>query len=570
MPILNKYNMSQFVRHAHDMANVGDVGQEIRPGSQEDLLRFWEAAKSEYLYKMFGEELILTRSMRIEQSASEITDLLERVLRNHHNFRHELDAALKTALHPVYSKREGWFGTIRTNLNEDAHFIDCAMKLFNDIAFNEGLVRGESSATVVGTQIQLTPGQKAMRALGKIARAVNLEKEFEEFRLDHSRALNQRYITGELCLSIHPLDYATASDNANDWTSCMSWREDGCYRLGTVEMMNSPMVICAYLKGKNTIEVGGNEWNSKKWRAWVIVTKDIIIMNKQYPYTNDSIATAVLNWVIELAGKNLGWKYAPVDCDLDYNEKGFDFETGFMYNDFGRDTCYPGALGDHYRHGDICFSGVANCMWCGQEIEYSSDDGANTLCCESCEAHARCSCCGEILYDGDAQLYDGEWYCYDCFNDTFKYCDACDEYHLREDVITVAIPFSRDLLKKAILENADVTDDIFRSYSGYDITTGKICCDTRFMPTVIARDVCRKELARFGLTQKDLLYGEFAFPDGALCDTHLLKDPTKMNFADFVRLFHPYQPYCNYDGSAEKVWEVLFPQLSSIDVTKLD
>ena len=70
--------------------------------------------------------------------------------------------------------------------------------------------------------------------------------EWEEIRLAHSQIFNTNKMTGTLCLSIHPLDYATASDNDNGWSSCMSWRDDGCYRMGTVEMMNSPMVICAY------------------------------------------------------------------------------------------------------------------------------------------------------------------------------------------------------------------------------------------------------------------------------------------------------------------------------------
>ena len=49
--------------------------------------------------------------------------------------------------------------------------------------------------------------------------------------------------------------------------------DEGSYRLGTVEMMNSPMVICAYLSGKNQMDINGvYEWNSKKWRAWAIVS----------------------------------------------------------------------------------------------------------------------------------------------------------------------------------------------------------------------------------------------------------------------------------------------------------
>jgi hypothetical protein len=54
-----------------------------------------------------------------------------------------------------------------------------------------------------------------------------------------------------LVLSIHPIDFMTSSDNASGWTSCMNWRDDGGYSSGTIEMMNSNMVIIAYLENNS-------------------------------------------------------------------------------------------------------------------------------------------------------------------------------------------------------------------------------------------------------------------------------------------------------------------------------
>jgi hypothetical protein len=102
-----------------------------------------------------------------------------------------------------------------------------------------------------GSKVTITLGMKFMKALGKVVEAYNLDQEmFEEFRIAHSQILNDKKLSGRLCLSIHPLDYMTMSDNESDWGSCMSWREGGCYRRGTVEMMTSPVVVVAYLKSE--------------------------------------------------------------------------------------------------------------------------------------------------------------------------------------------------------------------------------------------------------------------------------------------------------------------------------
>ena len=66
-----------------------------------------------------------------------------------------------------------------------------------------------------------------------------LKREVEDFRIYISQLLNTRAFTGNLCISIHPLDYITMSDNSYGWTSCMSWLKKGNYAGGTVEMMNS-------------------------------------------------------------------------------------------------------------------------------------------------------------------------------------------------------------------------------------------------------------------------------------------------------------------------------------------
>lgn len=213
------------------------------------------------------------------------------------------------------------------------------------------------------------------------------EEQFNYFAKNYNelRAIKNR--DALLCLSIHPLDFMTMSDNNSGWTSCMAWADEeggGCYRVGTVEMMNSNMTICAYLlpekeKDKewlfgqyprhwdaddyyyeNIPEDADEEtkeawtWNNKRWRCLYYINKDILCSGKSYPYTSDSLSKMVLDVIHELAEKNLGWKYQfgpqPYLDMRNFSFRNFYklrddeeflkdkhcifFETKGMYNDF--------------------------------------------------------------------------------------------------------------------------------------------------------------------------------------------------------------------------------------------
>ena len=115
---------------------------------------------------------------------------------------------------------------------------------------------------------------------------------------------------GELCLSIHPMDYMTMSDNDNNWQSCMNWMNNGDYRLGTVECMNSPYVLVAYLHNPNhSMSIGPYEWNSKHWRELFIIHPEMISEVKGYCFQDENLTNTILMWIKELAHNNLDWDY---------------------------------------------------------------------------------------------------------------------------------------------------------------------------------------------------------------------------------------------------------------------
>lgn len=394
----------------------------------DHILRFWDKAKQKYLFPMFGNELILKREINYVKESGELCNEMYRALfeNRHHEF--------VTAYYDLLDRmRENLDSTTFWRLRE---LIDTD-SLVENVYDNEMVL---VLPTPDGKSIKVNKGSRVVRTLGKIATAFNLPG-FEDFRLKHSMVLNQKGLKGNLCLSIHPLDYMTMSDNECDWESCMSWKNDGCYRHGTVEMMNSPMVVVAYLTAKDEMQLTHrveDKWNNKKWRELYVVTPEIITNVKAYPYYNKDLTAQVLNWLKELAVEaGLGTYHDTIEeWDYEYqtdneflcdNEIRFYFETHYMYNDFDAD----GSQYSYFSHGitgrhiTIMYSGESECMCCGTtDVDFYENEGY--LICDSCEGYETCSYCGCRMYDHQEQYeIDGEMYCESCYeNHTFE--DAYD------------------------------------------------------------------------------------------------------------------------------------------------
>lgn len=445
----------------------GEQGQgDIAP--VDDILTFWKSNKQN-LYKLMGEEFILSTPVSYDRPWSEMRSEMTKLTGDYVNFINEYWYRIERMIsidntYAYDNSPEGkkWY--------TDRIARDSLRRLVYDSTLTDARVPEDIKWTSEDGRIviNIARGQKLMKALGKLCTILNLEEDFESFRVAHSQVLNQKRLTGELCLSIHPLDYATASDNANNWSSCMSWKENGCYRFGTVEMMNSPMVICAYLKStKNNMSwyYNGNdyEWPSKKWRAWILVHEGVILCNRQYPYDNDVLATQAVNWVKNLAQENLGWAdYGTTQMQNHH----FEFETNLMYNDIQDEQicCLNYKYdGTHY----INFSGPANCMWCGAEIDYDYDERdcvADSLLCGSCRGEYYCDECGDNITGREDEYIDpetGEKLCEHCFYERYTWCDECQEYISRDEVVYWQIPGNPILeayLLKPLLDNPERED----------------------------------------------------------------------------------------------------------------
>lgn len=449
----------------------GDFSSPIAP--LERVLREWNERKSENLETLFGgESLILSRPYTYTMSKE--------------GLYREYDRLYSSNSGPLQTFRKFIIGIPLSN-PEMEQYREFLESLTTRDTLIESAYVGPSFIMKFGDgELWKIPrGIKLMKIFHKLCEKFSpimlLPRDlgymvapsyYDEFREWHSRLFNQAYMDGELCISIHPLDFMTMSDNDNGWDSCMTWARSspGDYRAGTLECLNSPYIIIAYLHNpKHKMKLGGSwEWNSKRWRELFIVHEGVISEIKGYPYQDENLTNAVLMWIKELASKNLQWEYDDKETNIkdvidvdNENELLIDFEpTYFMYNDFGTLEKHRARLnmeklfqraeeihqrGYYTRYGSwewncsvykdrnnekwqytlsVPYGGTATCMCCGGWLD-DEEERSSFVVCDDCYPSTHCSCCGDRLEPGEIYWVD------DC-----PLCEGCYDNNTAEDSLT--------------------------------------------------------------------------------------------------------------------------------------
>ena len=444
------------------------------------ILREWEDAKMEYLWKLFGERFIIEKAISYERPRSlletEIYDSLDNG--KLYDFKYALFNKIEEE-HFYFNEEHR---TIRRLLSTE-----CLCD--NRWTWSKAII------VVRGEKIVIPENAKVMKVLNKISKIVHLEQEFEEFRITHSQILNQKLLTGTLCLSIHPFDFMTLSDNDYGWDSCMNWVCNGCYRTGTVEMMNSPCMIVAYLKGDKPFRIDNRYWDgNKKWRELFVVHPKIICNVKAYPYQNDTLSQLALEWLRELAAHNLKWDVSYDPCEFQINNSfyakdersyRFDLYYNFMYNDFDTsNTCHhalipQGWQTDEYNRVSINLSGANICMCCGDRWEPYEGREDQVLCFRCDPGHA-CSCCNEEINDDDEYCVEGDILCRYCFEEQADRCAITEDYYYNSNLTTIyCVPVQTDdpvirhtwLLRSITVANRYINENALRHEPMFKLDT---------------------------------------------------------------------------------------------------
>lgn len=340
-------------------AYVQEFGN-CNPMPMAEYLRFWYQAKSQYLLPIFQGKLIHEKKINYTKNKSMIEHDLNRFLFDCSEWDYILQYISKMLRYTLFNGQAYW--EVKANYIDGAErvsifdrvmhrlFYDTSGYVDNALSLSSPIILRPQKYNNLTRTTSIQNGQKPFRAINSIIKALepicrekwpnifddtffnNLHNCVEKCRIIHSQALNSTKIEGTLCLSIHPMDYITMSDNDYGWESCMTWtREDepGEYRTGTIEMMNSPSVVIAYIKGNKPYHPLGNDevWSNKKWRELFIVDKEFISGIRAYPYQEDEFEDIIIK---ELAAMAAAAGYSSYSDEIHKTENHMIKEAKFL------------------------------------------------------------------------------------------------------------------------------------------------------------------------------------------------------------------------------------------------
>lgn len=429
-------------------------------------LRFWEDNKEPF-FRAFGEKLILKKEIKLKKSTEDLAEEMWQMIYQGDKLVLRFVSLYKEKVRHISDTLGDYDMQCRLKM-----FVDNLDMLVNNI-YSGPAFSIPAEFCKSGRPLMINANCKAVKMLGKICNEIGAEfpvrlcpecnryytegeedcancgpefklidtTGYEMFRQAHSQVLNQKQIKGNVCLSIHPLDYITMSDNDCGWTSCMSWMEEyGDYRLGTIEMMNSPCVVVAYVEASEPMWVCGRNWNNKRWRQLYIATREVILGNRQYPYESDDLQGVVIRWLRELMQKLPDYGPYPEETvqlrndawnTIREKEIRFQFYTSYMYNDV-YDYRLAYVADQKIEDGETysChFSGPAVCTGCGDIIEYDTVD-SNRVQCRACDGGWKCEICGDWHSHWDEPYYiDDMAICSYCYEQDTVQCECCGDTH---------------------------------------------------------------------------------------------------------------------------------------------
>ena len=492
MDRLTKYDMDAIMARRERFARYC---QRKDLAANEVFLMNWANSKNRFLGDLFGDKLILQTPFSYEAKYDDlITDMDNKL-----NYDDEIVDFYREFRNKFFDCFFEADMNLRANINLE--WFEPERLVNNRQDFDDFEITSNA-----GKKFKFQKGSKIIRNIRKIAKYIEVDNELlENFINVHSQVLNQKHITGTLCLSIHPLDYMTMSDNREGWDSCMSWDEDGCYRAGTLEMMNSDYVVVAYLSSDREYFLDRNHdfpWNSKKWRTLVLVTPDLVSTIKSYPFSNYDLEKFIANKFREKLINKTGKEFSPVIKYGAEREHYFDivapypedpeasenfrvrYVTDMMYNDFGCCKHFGSFCMTMPSRVNINYSGSVSCICCGcSEVE-----NEESLYCDYCDGNVYCRHCGDSIPIDEAIEHDGDYYCQCCYDDRCleSMLDECERVW-------------EDDAEKVYIDFPDRKFNVGYLYYGYvdscDITSGRL--EREFGPLHIVEDQTYYHTRRF-------------------------------------------------------------------------
>lgn len=336
--------------------------------------------------------------------------------------------------------------------------------------------------------VKISKGTKVVKAFKYFE---SNEKALQDLQTQASMIIQEDKVSGYLCLSVHPLDYLSASENTYHWRSCHAL--DGDYRAGNLSYMLDRSTIICYLKTGDKLHKLPNfpdtvPWNSKKWRMFLFLEDEVeaLMAGRQYPF----FSPTALNQVMSLFCKNWypemdfhyrwsGWMSDYIidfPRSLDNNNNGYvrnydsmlkegrhialdgviysmkslitDAPGSRHFNDLLYSTCYIPMYCYQYIAGlqerklHFSIGAAVPCLHCG-ECDIDTDNAMHCLECgidlteKDDERYIYCGCCQRRTPRNLSYWNNSidELLCEDCHNLHASACDNCGDSWYSDDML---------------------------------------------------------------------------------------------------------------------------------------
>lgn len=286
-----------------------------------------------------------------------------------------------------------------------------------------------------------------------------------------SMIIQENKITGQLCVSVHPLDFLSSSENNCNWRSCHAL--DGEYRAGNLSYMVDPTTVICYLKGEEDQQISHFPpevlWNSKKWRMLLFFARNrrLFFAGRQYPFASENALAAIKEHIIPALTKYKSYEisewtnntidewsnngevipildntYIVVQNNIYDKYNIIKDKSRLHYNDLLESSCYI----PYYCYVDAPYNniyippesfqlpigGEVLCLQCGKENIYNSE----WMVCENCEDSdcLYCDCCGARIHSDEICYVPWGFLCQECANSECSYCEKCGCFDYTENM----------------------------------------------------------------------------------------------------------------------------------------
>lgn len=225
----------------NQLLEVACKGQKVSEEAKNYYLENWAKSKYEF-YLMFGKKLSIEQDIKIAMKPSDMNEK-------------RIDLAKKFTLYAMY--------IMQFSAEE---FIDNIAKPNADLEKYE---------------------PKFFKAGMKISKFFSQRFENNEFDIELSKILQNRFMVGKIVMSINPCDYITMSVNNHNWHSCQ--QIGGQYGTAAFSLMLDDSTIISYKTTPKEYEydLSGVKftWNSKQIRRLVFFDKETckIGFSRLYP-----------------------------------------------------------------------------------------------------------------------------------------------------------------------------------------------------------------------------------------------------------------------------------------------